>query len=362
MKGLRAAMMTGVLLATIALLALSAAPGYAATVYDTAKSYYKMDDNDPGSVTVLDSTLNVNKNNGTAPTYTHNMHADGKIGGALTFNGSQKIIVPQSSNLVTGTGDFTISVWANTANNTNFAAFGLQWHTTNASNNIYIFAGLGATLWAYADNTPSGYLLVPAVSNAITTGTWQLFSFTRSGNDFAMYIDDHLASSYTQAYNFGSPLNDYAIGGYWGSVPQYFTGKLDELAIWNSALGVDDVKTLYYSGQVADAVSGLNLSYTPDEIENLAELFINTTGSVTTPDNYAWSYVYTSGTLPGAPPGAKPGDSWTASNGDRYMLLEVGSMGGLKGLNNNNGVPEPATVVGMVGVIIVIGYRRIRRK
>ena len=88
-----------------ALLALSTAPLYAATVYDTAVSYWKLDETSGG--TAYDSRNYPSGNNGTIsgaqPT------SSGMVGGAYKFNNNE--IYTSNSTVATGWEELSISCW-----------------------------------------------------------------------------------------------------------------------------------------------------------------------------------------------------------------------------------------------------------
>jgi hypothetical protein len=145
---------------------------------------------------------------------------------------------------------------------------------------------------------------------------------------------------------------------------------MDEFAVWGSALTQDQVSALYYSGQIADALGGSGLSYTPAEMEGMAATYYNSSHTPTiTSDGLVWNYIYSASGLPGQLPQYKPGDSWQVGT-TKYLLLEVGSGGGVftemggggePTGGGGDGVPEPVTVAGMVFALAVIGFRGLRR-
>ena len=86
----------------IAILALTAAPSYTATVYDDAVSYWTMDDN-ASNTTVIDCK-NTNPGTFIDPTNpnTSAHHVTGKIGGAMSFDGVNDYILGNVNGTLSG--------------------------------------------------------------------------------------------------------------------------------------------------------------------------------------------------------------------------------------------------------------------
>jgi hypothetical protein len=328
-------------IAMIALFALSAAPGYSATVYDDAScvSYWKYDD----------QTANDSKgaNNGTVTNAVWT--SSGKVGGAYYFDGNVDCIL--ASTLTWTPASFTIAWWhmpyaidytGQIISSQPGYWGGFYFHIISPGS---IYVGTDASERFTPTNLPS----------TMTLNEWQYFVYTYDGTNGRFYKNGVLLAG-PKTQNPSTAWHGLYIGG---NGIQAINGLIDEVAIWNSALGVDDVKTLYYSGQVADAAAGLSLNYTPTEIEDIAQMYFSPSHTpVITSDNVTWSYAFEAGGLPGQ--GAHvAGDSWEFG-GKKYLLLQVGSGGGAVG-ETGGGVPEPATVVGLVLAGLGIAARKLKK-
>ena len=278
MKNLCASMIIGI---TIALLALSAAPGYAA--YETSMQAYWKFDEGGGSV----ANDSAGENDATlygSPTW--QAPPQQKLGGALYFDGSNDIGVTAAFNTTPFTNQYTVSVWVN--------------HGWTAVRNPSFLSTQGPPSGGngfeiYEDPVSDIYKLI--VKDNYAWAHTYVTSSTGFVSDYGVWV--HLVGVYD-----GSTLKLYrngsVIGSSWGGgniqfstsapfvIGNQYIGYLDDLAVWSRALSEPEITGIYTAGQAGESLEGL--------------------------------------------------------------------MGG------GDEVPEPATVVGVLGVIIVIGFRRIRRK
>ena len=164
-------------------------------------------------------------------------------------------------------------------------------------------------------------------SSTVTDGNWHFGAVTYNGSSVVMYVDGVQNGTPASSSNFIT----YAIGRevdigrsvYWGS--NYFTGKLDEVQIWNRALTANEVRELYLSNASSITVTGSNC---PSAVySNATDVTCNlyrNTSSVTNPDLVPVGYYYyvynTSG-----------GANWTANS----ILIPVNVSGTAPTYTNN---------------------------
>lgn len=168
---------------------------------------------------------------------------------ALEFNGTDEYVSAGNPSELQLTGDISVSSWFKTSDS------GTQMHIVgrgkNYSTTLSSWALFRRTNNGLAVQLRSGAAYQYALSPATTynDGNWHNAVFTRevSSGDLKLYIDGSLVvttGSVTSALD-NETQNTY-IGA--DTTPaEYFDGDIDEVAIWNKALELEDVQTIYNS-------------------------------------------------------------------------------------------------------------------
>jgi len=166
--------------------------------------------------------------------------------------------IPSSSDFGFGTGDFSISCWIN-ADEIDFgtyvdvAVMPFDFRSGAGTLNPCLF--LSTTEWQYH----SGGSVLAYVSAPII-GQWYHFVYTRSSTTGTMYLNGSSVATYTDSGNYVTPAAAGRIGQQYDGA-RVFDGKIDEFAIFDSALSASNVTDIYNSGTPVDLGSGgLNLS------------------------------------------------------------------------------------------------------
>jgi hypothetical protein len=224
---------------------------------------------------------------------------------ALNFDGNDYIDCGNTIYQV-GTGDVTISAWANTS--------------TTASGNVDIF-GLGdnatttseirlqrqaSKFGAYINSTTaSGQQLAGATT--ISDNVWYHVVLVKSSNVFTLYLNGVSDSNITWT---GGALNGNGgvIGAYWGGGSNQFNGSISNISIWNTSLTSAQVREIYneglpsnlnshsaYSNLVSWWQLGSNSSYTSPSWTVLDEIGSNNGTSTNMLENAIVDGVRTSG-------------------------------------------------------------------
>jgi hypothetical protein len=184
-----------------------------------------------------------NGNNGTVVGATWNIY--GEVNGCLSFNGANNYV--QISNTISN--DFSIAFWVKT---TQTGGTGQWWRGAglvdgDASGVANDFGtALAGGEFAFGVGHPDTTIVS---TNAINDGVWHECVATRVQSSGAMnlYVDGNLQATGTgntnsltasAALRFGQILSG---GG-------YFNGSLDEIKIYNRALGNNEVSALFYNG------------------------------------------------------------------------------------------------------------------
>ncbi len=183
----------------------------------------------------------------------------GKVGDAFTLNGSNAVRAPAS--LVTDVGvssGFTIELWINPDNAAAQQPL-VEWNNGSAIGVHLWISTLGqANLYANIvdrDGATHNFYTAPGL---ITSGSFQHVALTydRVTGLAVLYKDGQVAvQQYLETYY--TPQTSYDL--YFGYRPGYsFTGKLDEVSLYQRALRQDEIQTIYQAsngGKCSDAVN-----------------------------------------------------------------------------------------------------------
>lgn len=191
-----------------------------------------------------------NGNHGTAQQNTWTISVAGKVGTALSFNGTtDKITVPDAASLDFGTGDFSGCAWIKTSYvaatqrilcKRDAGAIGFEFYIKN-DGDLGIFIG-DAGGNSYTVKTP------PA---AIRDGNWHFVGFTvdRDGSSY-FYVDGVLSTAMDLTAHSGTVNNadSLYIGIYRDGSTTPFNGVLDDIMLFKRALTVADFQAIYDGG------------------------------------------------------------------------------------------------------------------
>ena len=182
------------------------------------KSYWNLNDNGSGGVSLVDSTGNgyslTNNNNVTLGT--------GIIAGDAVFNGSNSLSFSGSS-----TNIGTYNLWI------------------NAPADGYALAGSGGNEWFGIQN---GQLQLGWSSGNISSSAyppaneWSMITLTLDGITVSIYYNGNLVGSASNS----STINFNTLGCFAGNI--FYTGQIDEVGIWTRALSQADLTYLYNNG------------------------------------------------------------------------------------------------------------------
>ena len=206
-----------------------------------------------------------NNNTGTltgpshVPTWTN-----GKAGKALSFDGSDDyVLINDSSSLKPGNGSWSVSVWAKPAainQATTMASKGSgsspypQW-SIEICGNAGCFTQ-GKKLEAEFVQTSTGNYRIAASTFDVADGNWHQFAMVADKNAdiIKLYMDGaQLSVSNSNGGTWPNITNtdparigafDPTVGGW----QMYFNGLIDEVRIYNRALGATEIQQLYSAG------------------------------------------------------------------------------------------------------------------
>ena len=165
---------------------------------------------------------------------------------AMEFDGQSYVSAGNPTQLQM-TGDISVSAWFKTSNSgsqMHIVGRGANYSTANSSWALFRRTNNGIAVQLRAGGAYV-YALSPATT--FNDGNWHHAAFTRevSSGNLKLYINGSLVVTTTGVTAvLNNETKDTLIGA--DTDPsEYFTGDIDEVAIWNKALALEDVQTIY---------------------------------------------------------------------------------------------------------------------
>jgi hypothetical protein len=198
---------------------------------------------DEGSGNVAHDT----SGNGNDGTITGATWTTGKVGsGALSFDGNGDVVVANSAtSALRGKSAFTISLWASaTSYPQDKSALGISTNGTGTTGfNIYpfdAFQGNGIRLRF------NGLNMINNNSENLADGNFHHFVYvSRSATDHEVFVDNVSAGTSSEPETLDSSLNQFNIGAWNNSATQSFSGKIDEVRVYDRALSAQEIADIY---------------------------------------------------------------------------------------------------------------------
>ena len=217
------------------------------SLQDGLVGYWSFDGPDVAGVTAYDRSGQGNTGTLTSgPT-----RAIGRIGQALSFDGSDDLVSVSDSNSLDLTTDLTIGAWVRSKNlpATNVDRVVAKEDVGSVGTNSYGFGVLTSgklrfTIFGVEDIDDTG-------SRTVSTNQWFHILVAHTGTSYKFYIDGVLNSDLTNTNNptanaltllIGRRGSD--IGGHF----EFFDGLIDDVRIYNRVLSPDEIKRLYKIG------------------------------------------------------------------------------------------------------------------
>jgi len=158
----------------------------------------------------------------------------GKVGSyAYEFNGASTASVLIGNGLISGTGNYSISVWA--------------WKDADVAQTMLYLGNTQEMMnYSYSTKKMSGHN-TPAVhaTTSFNLGQWHHGVVTREGTVAKMYYDGTLEATGSNSTSINTTAG--RIGGI-SAVDEQWDGKLDELIIADRVFTADEVSAIYNSG------------------------------------------------------------------------------------------------------------------
>jgi len=186
--------------------------------------------NETSGTTVSD--ISGNNNNGTLGSGVTRA-TSGKFGGALLFNGSGLVTIPNSASLQLTTG-MTLEAWVNPS------AVNSAWRDViYKGNDNYYLEGTSDNGGRPGAGGTFGTIYGTA---ALAANTWAHLAMTYDRTTLRLYVNGVQVSSLTSTGAIASSTNPLQIGGD-SLYGQFFQGMIDEVRVYNVALNQAQIQT-----------------------------------------------------------------------------------------------------------------------
>jgi hypothetical protein len=200
--------------------------------------------NEGNGTVAHDTSLAPGQDNGTLQGGTS--WTNGRFWGALSFDGNAAAVdVPDEATLEGS--QVTVSAWVNSATSPgNFkyiVAKGAQ-GCLAASYGLYTGSNGGLEFYV-ANNGGMSWTISPDAGTGVWDGNWHNVIGTFDGSTVRLYVDGKEVGSGTAdasaiPYNLSSG-KDLLVGNYGGCAGLGFSGKIDEVKVFNRALGAQEI-------------------------------------------------------------------------------------------------------------------------
>jgi hypothetical protein len=176
------------------------------------------------------------------------------VGGGLAFDGIDDYVsIPDSSTWDFGSGDFSISLWANFATppGGNVGHPGdvfISQDEGAGSQYKWIVAAYPGTIELILYSQVGGVQFFNTIPFNPQLGQWYNIVLTKSGSQWSFYIDGTLAGSAAETPTLSDINAPITIGQSGEAFGGYFNGDLAQVAIFNRALSPADVQQVYQIG------------------------------------------------------------------------------------------------------------------
>jgi hypothetical protein len=180
----------------------------------------------------------------------------GKVGQALTFNGTNGYVMFSNDTPAALNGSLTLSAWVKTSGSSGNQAIISKYDATGAEYG-YIFKVLpsGNLGLRFGGNNISGTRELADAGATVNDGQWHhVAAVITLGQNVSFYIDGNLGSVIPAATMAGTQGLALEIGGSaWPPYGGYFAGSIDEVKIYKQVLTASDI-SLLYSGNASPVV------------------------------------------------------------------------------------------------------------
>jgi hypothetical protein len=193
-----------------------------------------------------------NGNNGTVNEATLTLDRNGVANSAYSFDGiSSYIEVASSSNLLV-TSSYSLSAWVNVSS-FNSGGFPYQPAIISKIDGGDWYGGFELRASGDVNNSVNYYATTGNIGGQNThlnksgqkTNVWNYLVITYNGSKVKMYIDGICIDSINRTGNIQTSSLPLRFGRRGGSYDSWYSGKIDDIAIYNRALSQEEITALY---------------------------------------------------------------------------------------------------------------------
>jgi hypothetical protein len=187
----------------------------------------------------------------------------GKVGQAFSFDGVNDYV--SVSGTFGGGPEATVEAWIKTNGTTGtFQAI----VSSTEEKFIHLQLHSGGNIVAYVEGGQTPWVNMPIVLPT-STGVYRHIAFSVKSGDSRLYVDGRLVGTNLMTFNTIQATSNLRIGcGYGGF--RFFNGEIDEVSIYNRALSVGEIQSIYNAGSAGKcktnditSTAGANGSITP---------------------------------------------------------------------------------------------------
>jgi hypothetical protein len=172
----------------------------------------------------------------------------GNANSAYSFDGNDDNIVVQDSDSLDVTSQITIEAWVNIAG-----------HHSGQHYVVDSRDGIGGGYGLNVDTDTIQFWIGdswPTFNFGIEPGEWHHVVGTYDGNRMKMYIDGVMKANIAFTATFAPSAGSLYIGTFWQGPGQFFSGDMDEVAIWKRILTPQEVLERYEAAWPPPALVG----------------------------------------------------------------------------------------------------------
>jgi len=181
---------------------------------------------------------------------------------AMSFNGTDQYVEANSTSLTGGLDKLSLSLWINPTNISswrNIISLGNNNLTPNSFIEVYSYSTQSTSFRIEGDIATGGYVYfdyTPFVSN----NNWYHLAIVWDSTEstatdrIKVYIDGTLRGNLSGVASSFDINGDIKIGRTWRSANNMFNGKLDEVALFNTALSASKIQQIYDATAVVGGV------------------------------------------------------------------------------------------------------------
>jgi hypothetical protein len=280
-------------------------------------------------------------------------YGSGKVGQSFVFDGnSDAVVLGSPPNLQLQ--DFTIETWIKRATTA---------YVSSGPGVDALFLGYGPGGYGFGLDRVSGRPLLSRITVdsltanvSISDTNWHHLAMTKSGTTVVFYVDGvpYATPPYSSVFTFTTSVAVGATGEGYGNS---FFGSIDDLSVYNRALALNEIQSIYNSSSVGKCVVPIppTIVAHPQSISVLvgASTTLTVVAAGFAPLNYQWRFNGTD--LAGATNSSLTLNNVQSSHVGNYSVQVTNGAGSVSSSNSALTVTVPTPVIRAVGTNAMAG-------